>query len=265
MAVQQNVGTFERNFNTRDGAQMFRLHGGSQTIAFKIAAQELKRRIYLNKPVKRIVQGPNGVRVECDGLTVRGRRVIVAVPPVLANRISFSPALPFARDQLGQRLGQGTLTKVAATYDTPFWRADGYNGTAVNTRGLVSATFDDSPPDGGPGVIFGFVGGDKAREYTGLSAAERKSRVLDEFVAFFGDKARQATDFFDTEWPNEVWSRGGPVGIAGPGVLVAGGPALRAPVGRIHWAGTETSTFWNGYMDGAVRSGERAAKEVLEA
>jgi monoamine oxidase len=57
--------------------------------------------------------------------------------------------------------------------------------------------------------------------------------------------------------------RGCPVGILGPGVLTAFGPALRAPVGRIHWAGTETSTFWNGYMDGAVRSGERAAAEVL--
>jgi monoamine oxidase len=54
------------------------------------------------------------------------------------------------------------------------------------------------------------------------------------------------------------------VGLAGPGVYTAVGPALRKPVGRIHWAGTETSTYWNGYMDGAVRSGERAAREVLD-
>ena len=50
-----------------------------------------------------------------------------------------------------------------------------------------------------------------------------------------------------------------------PGLAAGYGPALRQPVGRIHWAGTETSTYWNGYMDGAVRSGERAAKEVLGA
>ena len=55
------------------------------------------------------------------------------------------------------------------------------------------------------------------------------------------------------------------MGIAGPGVRLAHGPALRQPVGQIHWAGTETSTFWNGYMDGAVRSGERAAIEVDDA
>jgi monoamine oxidase len=61
----------------------------------------------------------------------------------------------------------------------------------------------------------------------------------------------------------EEWTRGCPVAVPGPGVLDAHGPALRRPVGRIHWAGTETSTYWNGYMDGAVRSGERAAKEIL--
>ena len=51
--------------------------------------------------------------------------------------------------------------------------------------------------------------------------------------------------------------------LLGPGTLIDFGIALRPPVGRIHWAGTETSTYWNGYMDGAVRSGERAAAEVL--
>jgi monoamine oxidase len=112
-------------------------------------------------------------------------------------------------------------------------------------------------------VVFGFVGGDKAREYERLSKAERRARILAEFAQFWGAEAEQPQEFWDTRWPAQRWNRGGPVGIHGPGSLVANGPALRAPVGRIHWAGTETSTFWNGYMDGAVRSGERAAAEVL--
>jgi monoamine oxidase len=164
-----------------------------------------------------------------------------------------------------QRMAMGTLTKVTARYATPFWREAGYTGTGLSTSGFVSATFDGSPPDGGPGVVFGFVGGDKAREYERLSKAERRDRILSEYAAFWGAEAEAAEDFFDTRWPANRWIRGGPVGVHGPGSLVANGPTLRAPVGRIHWAGTETSTYWNGYMDGAVRSGERAAAEVIEA
>jgi monoamine oxidase len=112
-------------------------------------------------------------------------------------------------------------------------------------------------------VLFGFVGGDQARAYAQLSPADRRSRVLKEFAAMFGPQALSARDYFDTAWTEEEWSRGGPVGIAGPGLLTACGPALREPVGPIHWAGTETADYWNGYMDGAVRSGLRAATEVL--
>ncbi|HEY3021085.1 MAG TPA: flavin monoamine oxidase family protein [Solirubrobacteraceae bacterium] len=262
---EDNPGTFERNFNTRDGAQMWRLAGGSQTVAFRIAEQELKRRILLNRPVRRIVQDSAGVRVICDGLELRGMRVIVAVPPALAGRIDYDPLLPFQRDQLTQRLGQGALTKVAAVYDKPFWRDKGLNGTSVSTDGLVSATFDDSPNRANPpGVVFGFVGGDKCRAYAQLSDGDRRDKVLREFAALFGDEALRPTAFFDTLWAAEQWSRGCPVGICPPGLLLAYGDQLRAPQGRIHWAGTETSNYWNGYMDGAVRSGERAAREALD-
>ena len=260
---ERTVGTFDRNFNTRNGGQMWRLSGGSQTIAFRLAEQLGRRRIQLSSPVRRIDQDGAGVTVTTDRHTFRGGHVIVAVPPTLAGRIVFDPILPPERDQLMQRVGQGTLTKVAAVYDKPFWRDKGLNGTALSTDHIVTATFDDSPPGGTPGVVFGFVGGDQARIYARLTEAERRARTLDAFATFFGEEARGAKDLFDTQWPNEQWSRGGPVGVHGPGSLSELGPALRAPVGRIHWAGTETSTYWNGYMDGAVRSGERAAKEVL--
>jgi monoamine oxidase len=112
-------------------------------------------------------------------------------------------------------------------------------------------------------VIFGFVGGDAARGFMRLTAAERRAAVIRNFKAFFGPKADKPREYFQTNWTHEAWTRGCPVAVPGPGVLVAYGQALRRPVGRIHWAGTETSTYWNGYMDGAVRSGERAAGEIL--
>lgn len=260
---ETNPGTFERNFNTRDGAQMSRFEGGSQVIAFKMAA-DLKGKILLKAPVRRIVQEEGGVTVVSDRATVKAKRVIVAIPPTLAGRIEYAPLLPFQRDQLTQRYGMGALTKVAAVYDKPFWRDKGFNGTGLDASGLVTATFDDSPPDGKPGIIFGFVGGDKCRAYALLSPSDRKQAVLDEFARFWGADALKPTDFFETTWANEHWTRGSPVGIPATGALLAYGDRLREPVGRIHWAGTETSNYWNGYMDGAVRSGERAAKEVAD-
>jgi monoamine oxidase len=86
--------------------------------------------------------------------------------------------------------------------------------------------------------------------------------VLDNFGTYFGDKARNPIAFYEKRWDNDIWHRGCPVAYTPPGVLLDYGKAIRQPVGRIHWAGTETSTYWNGYMDGAVRSGERAAEEV---
>jgi monoamine oxidase len=112
-------------------------------------------------------------------------------------------------------------------------------------------------------VLFGFVGGDNARSYNTMSFAARRSAVLNQYAGWFGPEAMNAINFFDTNWSDEMWTRGCPVGIPSLGTLLSYGPVIREPVGQIHWAGTETSTYWNGYMDGAVRSGERAAAEVL--
>jgi monoamine oxidase len=261
---ENNAGTFERNFDTRGGAQQSRFIGGSQTIGLKMAA-DLGNRVVLNSPVRSIITSGNRATVVSDQLIARAKQVIVAVPPALAGRIDYEPILPMERDQLTQRYGQGTLTKVAAVYPTPFWRDQGLTGQALSTSGPVSATFDDSPPSGSPGVLFGFVGGDYARQYNAMSPSARQSAVLNQFAGFFGSQANSPTAFFDTSWSGEQWTRGCPVGIPSMGTLLAYGPWIRQPVGLIHWAGTETSTYWNGYMDGAVRSGERAASEVLAA
>jgi monoamine oxidase len=261
---ESNPGTFERNFDTRGGAQQSRFFGGTQIIPIKIARQ-LGDRVQLSSPVRKIVHGSGGVTVYSDRVTVKARRVIVAMAPALTNRIVYQPGLPPAREHLTQRYPQGTLTKVAAVYTKPFWRDQGLSGQALDTAGPVSATFDDSPPQGSPGVLFGFVGGDNARTYNAMSAASRRAAVLNQYADFFGSQALDATAFFETNWSSEMWTRGCPVGIPTLGTLLSYGPLIRRPVGQIHWAGTETSTYWNGYMDGAVRSGERAAAEVVAA
>ncbi|MDX6643707.1 MAG: monoamine oxidase [Solirubrobacteraceae bacterium] len=261
---ETNVGTFERNFNTLNGAQMFRFLGGSQLVALRMAHQ-LGSRIVLSSPVRRISQSSSGAQVVSDRLAVNAKRVIIAMPPTVTERIAYSPAMPTVRQQLTKRMPQGTLIKAAAVYPRAFWRDQGLTGQAFvpDGYGPVQATFDDSPESGTPGVIFGFIGGDEARKHVQRSDSARRAAVLAQYADFFGPQGGQPTQYFETDWSTEEWSRGCPVAIPGPNVLTTYGRALRAPVGHIHWAGTETSNYWNGYMDGAVRSGERAAREVL--
>jgi monoamine oxidase len=260
---EQNVGTFERNFNTGGGAQEQRFVGGAQEIALRVAAG-LDGRILLGKPVTRIVQTASGATVYADRFKVKCQQVIVAIPPTLAGRIAYDPILPARRDQLTQRMPQGTLMKFEAVYDRPFWRDAGLNGQAVSEAGPVKATFDTSPADGSFGVMMGFIGGHEARVWSERSAADRRTAVLAQYAQMFGsNEALAPRDVVEIGWAGEAWNRGCPVAVLGPGTLTDFGDVLREPVGRIHWAGTETSTYWNGYMDGAVRSGERAADEVL--
>jgi monoamine oxidase len=262
---EQNVGTFERNFNTQGGAQESRIEGGAQLISIKMA-QQLGKRVLKNAPVRRIDQGRFGVRVWTDNYYVSGKRVIVAIPPALAGRIVYHGGMTDLRDQLMQRIPQGTLRKFEAIYEKPFWRDKGLSGQCISNIGPIKVTFDASPKDGTPGVVLGFIGGSEARKWTPRSPEERKKACLDQLQLFFDDaQAQNVTAVYEKDWPADRWAIGCPVGVMAPGTLLDFGPALKDPVGKIHWAGTETSDYWCGYMDGAVRSGERAAAEVLGA
>jgi monoamine oxidase len=158
----------------------------------------------------------------------------------------------------------GTLAKCEAIYDRPFWRQDGLNGQALKLGdAAVPAMFDNTPPDGSPGVLMGFMGGRSWRRWQTASPADRRAAVLRDFAAAFGPKALSPVDYFEQDWVEERWTRGAPTSVLGPGTLVDFGPKLIEPVGAVHWAGTETAGYWNGYMDGAISSGERAAREVL--
>jgi monoamine oxidase len=247
-------------------AQDFRVKGGTQLICEKMARQlGVGRRVLLGHPVRKIEQDRHGATVSADGATVRCREVVVAVPPTLSGRIEYAPALSAQRMQLVQRIPQGSLIKTIAVYPEPFWRSEGLNGEVTSDQGPVKVMFDASPENGTPGVLLGFIDADDARPLDDLSAAQRKAAALTSYVRYFGSKAANPIQYIDQVWDREVWTGGCPVGQTPPGVLTEYGPALRAPIGRIHWAGTETATIWIGYMDGGVQAGQRVADEVLAA
>lgn len=261
-------GSLEKLLGTRRGAQQDRFVGGSVVVAERLA-DELRGHgvdIRLGAPVRAVEQGDDGVVVRHDGGTVEADRAIVAVPPALAGRIAWSPVLPARRDQLLQKMPMGSVIKCLVRYDRPFWREDGLCGQAAALDSAVTITFDNSPPDeGAPGVLVAFLEGDHARRASDLTPEARQAEVVDALARFFGPQARRPTGYADLDWAAEEWTRGCYGAHLAPGVWSAFGDLLREPWGRIHWAGTETAAVWNGYMDGAVRSGERAATEILAA
>jgi len=243
--------------DTRGGAQQDRFVGGSQLLSTRMAEQ---LEVLLEAPVRRVAQTADGVAVTSDAGTVRARHAVVAVPPALAARIEHDPPLPGARDQLTQRAPMGAVVKCHAVYDEPFWRTQGLSGTATSDAGPARVVFDNSPPSGRPGVLLAFLEGRAART---VPAGQRREVVLAGLARLFGRRAARPEHWLEQDWAAEPWSRGGYGGAFPPGTWTQLGPALRTPVGRVVWAGTETATRWNGYMDGAVRSGRAAAQQVL--
>jgi monoamine oxidase len=255
-------GTLDQLVATHGGAQESRLVGGSQQLALRLA-DLLGDAVRLGSPVGAIRQDDRGVEVAYDGGIVTAGQAIVALPPTLAGRIRYSPALPPLRDQLTQQVPMGYVTKVQIAYSEPFWRAEGLSGSVFSLDDEVSVIFDNSPQDLSCGVLLGFLEGKHARRAGKLPPEERKELVLSVLEKFFGPRAADPEEYVERDWAAEEWSRGCYGGRFGTGVWTGYGEALREPVGRVHWAGTETAEVWNGYMDGAVRSGERAAREVL--
>lgn len=259
---ETHPGTFERSSGTAGGAQDSRFVDGSGQVPLKMAAA-LGKQVALSAPVRKIVQTSGYVDVHSDRGVVRARRVIVAVPPVLALGIDWSPLLPPKRLQLLQHLPMGTLMKCDAVYKTPFWRAKGLSGSGVLDNGAVRASFDNSPHDSKVGVLLAFVGGSTWRTYGVQSLADRRKAVLEGFAKVVGPEALDPVEYVEHDWTHERWTMGGPIASAQPGATTAFGATIREPHGLVHWAGTETATYWSGYMEGAVRAGERAAAEVI--
>lgn len=262
LAYINAAGGLDPLIDTVGGAQDSRVVGGSQSIALALASR-LKSPVRLNQPVRRIAQDVSGVVVHTDDTRFQCSQIVVAMSPALTGRIAYSPPLTADRDQLTQRTPNGSVIKTMAVYSRPFWREQGLSGQVTAVQGPVKVVFDNSPPDGNPGVLLAFIEGNQARSLSHQSPAERQTVVIDCLVRFFGEPARAVTSFIEQDWTAEEWTRGCYGAFFPPNTWTAYGRALREPVGAIHWAGAETSPVWMGYMDGAVRSGERVAAEIL--
>ncbi|MDH3315002.1 MAG: FAD-dependent oxidoreductase [Gammaproteobacteria bacterium] len=248
---------------TKGGFQQDRIVGGTQQISERLGATLSRDRIRLNAAVRTIRQDENGVTVESSSESWRAKRVVVAVPLAIAGRISYEPLLPTARDQIHQRVAMGSTVKIFATYERAFWRERGLSGEAVGTSGAISVAFDNTSNDGSVPCLLGFVVGRPARTFATMPREYRRAQMLEELARFFGPEARTPLEYAEMDWGEERFSGGCPIGNFPPGTLSVFGNALRMPVGRLHWAGTEIARQCVGYMEGAIESGDRVAEEIL--
>jgi monoamine oxidase len=243
------------------GAQQDRVDGGAHQVCEHLAAR-LGPRVRLSRPVRAIHQTGDTATVYTDGVgdEYACDEVVVAIPPLLADAIDYRPAPPVQR--AGRRTGRGSAVKVHLVYTAPIWRDHGLSGWSVSSRGPLLSTVDDSPADAGVGVLTGFVAGAEAHRFAALPDGEQRAEALNQAARLFPELP-PPIGFHATDWVNARYSHGCYAALFGPGDWVNRGPYLTTANGRVHWAGTETSTEYFGLMEGAIRSGHRAAREVL--
>jgi monoamine oxidase len=233
------------------GYQQDQFVGGAQSVADAMAA-DLGESLVLSAPARAIGRRGDAVEVTSGAGTVTARDVVMSIPPALANLVDFDPPLPADRALLLHQLPAGTEIKAVAVYETPFWRDDGLSGASVAMDAPFEVTLDTTPPSGEVGLIACYASRPKARRLAALRMDERQAIVVDLLRTRFGAKASAPIEVLEQNWAVEEWTRGCSMAHFGPGVLTQYGQLLRQPIGRIHWAGTETAGTSHGAIDGAV-------------
>lgn len=248
----------------KGGAQQDKFHGGAWQIAKKLADQ-IGENIQLNSPVTRIEYDQQQVKVHTDNQIFTAKHVVITVPPPVISKIEFSPELPSARMELIKQMKMGAVIKIHVAYATPFWRQKGWSGAVASADRALSVVFDQSPEDESCGILVGLIEADHAKAVSKMDETARRELLIADLVYYFGDDALQPIEYVEQDWIKEPWSQGGYLAYMPPKLLSSFGEDIRQPVGRIHWAGTETGTEWMGYLDGALQSGIRVAEEIISA
>ncbi len=248
---------------TVGGAQETLFVGGAWQLASKMA-EGLGDAVIVNAPVRSIAQTDDGVTVTSDAGVWTAAFAVVAAAPPMAARISYTPPMPPRRDAFTQRMPMGSIIKIHVAYQTPFWRAKGLSGAILSDRTATGLWMDHTIPGVETGGMVGFFGGGYAQTWAERSPEERRAQVLEDLATYLGPEANNPIEYVERSWPAAPWQRGAYWAMPTPGALTAFGPALRDPVGRIHWAGTETADENIGYYDGAIQSGERVAGDIVK-
>jgi monoamine oxidase len=256
------TGSFKQSGKVEDGALADRIHGGAQGVC-NFLFNQIQKSVKLNTPVSFINQFDNYIMLGNDTFSVKAKKVILTVPFPVVKNIKFTPELPIEKKMLINAMEMGTVIKIHAIYSTPFWRNQGLSGNSICLDEVVELSVDNSIPGSEKGIITSLITANRAKYLLKLKDEERKEVLLKSYSNLFGEQALNPIFYHDYSFTNNPWIGGAYSGYYKNGILSKYGAFIAKPCGNIHWAGTETSTLFKGFMEGAVLSGERAAKEIL--
>lgn len=236
---------------------------GAQMIAENLAKPFI-RKLLLDTPVLEIKYTQTHARVMTNQATFSAKKIIMTVPIHITGKISFTPSLPREKEELLQSIPTSFVIKTIVIYSTPFWRKKGLSGSYFSNKGYIQLITDTSTKHAEYGILTLFSTGESASKLSRLSKHERIAEIQKVLTDVFGLEAKHFIHYIEKDWNKETWISGGYGMHFPPGILSKYGQHLRAPVGPIHWAGTETADEWRLYMEGALQSGERAAGEIID-
>jgi L-amino acid dehydrogenase len=246
-----------------EGPESWLLKGAAGQVAERLTT-ELKPFISLNAPVHRIDQNNRGVNISYgQGRSIKAKAAIVAIPPPLRQRITFTPDLPAETRSFLQRSPMGSMIKVFAIYKRAFWRDKNLNGFGVGNLKTLELTADSSLPSGTPGILASFVTASAAVAFQQKSNKEQRRAVVDDLIAYWGPEAGEPEELIIQNWNQEAWSTGAFTSFVTPGAWTTYGQGWQQSHGRVHWAGTEASSRWPGYFEGAIEAGIQASNRAL--
>jgi monoamine oxidase len=248
--------------DTPGDARMFRVRHGNDRLATGIA-DALRGRVSLNSIVKRITQDRSRVRLTVEE---HGRQhqlsadaCVVALPASTLRDVEFDPHLPDDQHTAIATLSYGMATRLMLQFDRRFWK-QGRRATAFGTDLPAGAVWDGNEQQRGPaGILTLLAGGRASAELQTILANDGDAGAIAQlnWLGVPGSLLASRT----IVWEHDAWSRGG-YAYFSPSF----DPRLRAwlarPAGRVLFAGEHTSLRWQGYMNGAIESGLRAAAEV---
>ncbi len=255
--------SIDEELRTTDGALEHCFVDGFHKMTVHMAESLDKDTVILKAPVRSIFQDNTAVTVVSDKGTWQAQRIIITAPPPMAAQIDFTPPLPFKKSGQMDRMPMGSVIKCLLSYSSPFWRDQGYSGHCHTTSLMTNAFQDITPPNYDGGILVVFIGGDTSLSLSDTTVEQRRQQVTSDIASVFGPEALTPRDYIDNVWSVEPWIKGGYSCAVQPGSYSVFGDSLAEPFGRIHWAGTETADTNPGYVDGALRSAERAVGEVL--
>src|SRR5262249_19650776 len=246
--------------------QSFSIRGGSDSLPRAFAAR-LGERIHYGMPVYAIEHDGRGVRVICwQGLNQRtfaADYLICAIPFATLKRVEVSPGFSPQKQQAIAQLGNTSVARVFLQTRKRFWLEGGLSDAATTDLPIMTAYDKAHYLPGKRGLLEAYLAGERARLMAELTPSERLNFTVSQMERILPAIKEHYEGGASVCWDEDVWARGAYAWFK-PGQMELFLPHLARPEGRVHFAGDHTSP-WPGWMNGALQSGARAAREVSQA